>query len=101
MGLKVRLHRRARSDLRSIRDHLLQHASPRSAERVRAHLMQKIARLVMSPIIGTATSNPKIRILPPTRYSYRIYYTVTDVAVVILHIRHSARHDPDLGDLGR
>ena len=98
MGLKVRLHRRARSDLRSIRDHLL-HAR-RSAERVRAHLMQKIARLVMSPIIGTATSNPKIRILPPTRYSYRIYYTVTDVAVVILHIRHSARHDPDLGGLG-
>ena len=54
-----------------------------------------------TPLIGVATSEPGIRILPPTRYPYRIYYTVTDVAVVILHIRHSARHDPDLGDLGR
>jgi len=31
---------------------------------------------------------------------YRVYYTITAVAVVILHIRHTARIDPDLGELG-
>ena len=40
-------------------------------------------------------SNPEIRILPPTLYPYRIYYTVQGDDVVILHIRHSARSEPD------
>jgi hypothetical protein len=40
-------------------------------------------------------------VLSITRYPYRIYYTVTAVAVVILHVRHSARLDPDLSELER
>jgi hypothetical protein len=48
--------------------------------------------------VGLATSNPHIRILPPTRYPYRIYYTVQSDELVILHIRHTARLAPD--DLG-
>jgi hypothetical protein len=36
-----------------------------------------------------------------TRYPYRIYYTVTAVAVVILHIRRTARLDPEAGELER
>ncbi|HEY5827616.1 MAG TPA: type II toxin-antitoxin system RelE/ParE family toxin [Hyphomicrobiaceae bacterium] len=31
----------------------------------------------------------------PTRYPYRIYYTVQGDEVVILHIRHTARRAPD------
>jgi hypothetical protein len=30
-----------------------------------------------------------------------VYYTVTEVAVLILHIRHSARLDPEAGELER
>lgn len=67
MALKVRLHARAQSDLRAIRDYLLAHAGPRAAERVRLHLKAKIALLSQSPNIGTRTSIPQIRILPPTR----------------------------------
>jgi plasmid stabilization system protein ParE len=99
MALKVRLHARARSDLHAIRDYLLQHASAAAADRVRAHLLQKITRLAASPNMGTQTSNPKVRILPPTRYPYRVYYTITAEAVIVLHIRHTARRDPDRGDL--
>jgi plasmid stabilization system protein ParE len=95
MGLKVSLHRRARADLRSIRDYLIKHADIRSAERVRAHLTQRIAQLSQLPHTGTATSEPKIRVLAPTRYPYRIYYTVQGNGVVVLHIRHSARQAPD------
>jgi hypothetical protein len=46
------------------------------------------------------TATPEVRLLSLTQYPYRIYYTVTAVAVVILHIRHSARLGPDLGTLG-
>jgi len=99
MALKVRLHARARSDLRFIRDYLLEHAGGSAADRVRAHLQQKISRLSTSPNIGTQTSDPNIRIMPPTRYPYRVYYTITDEAVIVLHIRHTARRDPDPGDL--
>jgi hypothetical protein len=51
-------------------------------------------------MLGVETGEPGILYLAPIRYPYRIYSTVTAVAVVILHIRHSARLDPDLGDLG-
>jgi hypothetical protein len=37
--------------------------------------------------------------LPPTRYQYRIYYTVSIDAVIVLHIRHTARCAPDPGEL--
>jgi hypothetical protein len=45
------------------------------------------------------TNEPDIRVLPPTRYPYRIYYTITADAVVILHVRHNARRDPDFSNL--
>jgi plasmid stabilization system protein ParE len=48
--------------------------------------------------MGTASSSPEIRILAPTRYPYRIYYTVQRNEVAILHIRHTARQAPE--DLG-
>ena len=99
MALKVRLHARARADLRAIRDYLLEHAGPRPAERVRLHLKEKMMRLSESPNIGTQTSMAQIRILPPTRYPYRIYYTIAADAVIVLHIRHTARQTPERGDL--
>lgn len=100
MALTVRLDAQARSDLEAIRAYLTLHAVAAAADRVRAHLRQRIRRLRHTPLIGVTTSEPGIRILPPTRYPYRIYYTVTADAVVVLHIRHSARRDPDLGELG-
>ncbi|MFN0218842.1 MAG: type II toxin-antitoxin system RelE/ParE family toxin [Hyphomicrobium sp.] len=99
MALKVRLHARAQADLRAIRDYLLEHAGPRPANRVRLHLREKMALLSESPNIGAQTSIPQIRILPPTRYPYRIYYTVVADAVIVLHVRHTARQAPERGDL--
>lgn len=98
MGLKVRLHLRAEADPLSIHDYLVQHASSRSAERVRTHLLQRIKRLSRLPYMGMGTGEPEIRILAPTRYPYRAYYAIQGNEVVILHIRHTSRHPPD--DLG-
>ncbi len=57
-------------------------------------------RLALQPFrLGRPTATPDVRILSLRRYPYRLYYTVTAVAVVILHIRHTSRLDPNLGEL--
>ncbi len=44
--------------------------------------------------MGVPSSQPGVRILQPTRYPYRIYYTVQGDEIVILHIRHTSRQAP-------
>jgi plasmid stabilization system protein ParE len=95
MALKVRLHRRARSDLRSIRDYVIRQAGSISADRVRSHLAKRMMQLSRLPFSGRPTSDPKVRLLSATRYPYAIYYTVKRSEVVVLHIRHTARRPPD------
>jgi len=101
MALKLRLDPQAKRDLADIRGYLIENAGTGTAERVRKHLRGRINLLPERPLIGVATSEPGIRILAPTRYPYRIYYTVTDDAIVILHIRHTARREPESGDFTR
>jgi len=93
--MNLRWDARALQDLRDIRSYIAVHGSPAAADRVRQHLRIRVHRLLTNPFIGVATSHSQIRILPPTRYPYRIYYTVQGDDVVILHIRHSARSAPD------
>ena len=99
MGLKVRLQQQARADLKGIRNYLLEAADKRSADRVRLHLRQRIVRLGEIPHMGTPTTMSDVRILAPVKYPYRIYYTLTDDAVVILHIRHTSRDEPEPAEL--
>ena len=100
MALKLRLDPQAKRDLARIREYLLEQAGTASANRVRDHLRRRFKRLLTKPMLGVDTTEPGILYLAPIRYPYRIYYTVTAVDVVILHIRHSSRLDPDLGELG-
>ena len=99
MVLKVKLHRRARADLAAIKAYLVREAGVRPAERVRTHLNDRILRLGRHPGLGIASDEPGIRILSPTRYPYRIYFTVTDDAVIVLHIRHTALPLPEPGEV--
>lgn len=99
MVLKIKLHRRARSDLAAIKAYLVREAGTRSAERVRTHLNARILRLGRHPHLGVASDEPGIRILSPTSYPYRIYFTVTRDTVIVLHIRHTALPLPEPGDL--
>jgi plasmid stabilization system protein ParE len=99
VALKLRLDLQAKQDLTEIRGYLLEQAGIASANRVRDHLRKRFMRLLKKPMLGVETAEPGILYLAPIRYPYRIYYTVTAVAVVILHIRHSARLDPDLSKL--
>ena len=90
---------RAVADLIDIRDYLLEHGGEQSADRVRSHIRQRLERLRLRPGLGLATSHPEIRVLNPTKYPYRIYFVVIERSVVILHVRHTSRKTPNLGDL--
>ena len=93
--MKLRWRPRALRDLQDIRGYIAAQSSAASADRVRRHLRARANRLSTNPYIGVASSNPEIRMLPPTRYPYRIYYTIQGDNVVVLHIRHTARQAPD------
>ena len=97
--MKLRLDPQAAKDIKEIRAYLLAEAGPAAADRVRSHLRKRMEGLRHNPRLGVATTEPDIRILPPTRYPYRIYYAIMPDATVILHVRHSARRDPDFKDL--
>lgn len=101
MGLKVDLHQRAVRDLQDIHDFRVREHGGKAADRVRAELRRTFNRLALHPFrIGRSTADPEIRILSVTRYPYLVYYTVTETTVLILHIRHTSRLDPDLEELG-
>jgi plasmid stabilization system protein ParE len=100
VALKLRLDAQAQRDLVEIRGYLLQQYGSQTADRVRDHLRKRFKRLLTRPSLGVDTVEPGILYLAPIRYPYRIYYTVTATSVIILHVRHSARLDPDLGELG-
>jgi plasmid stabilization system protein ParE len=94
MGVTVRFAARALSDLKQIREYLVEF-SPAGAERVRVHLVETIERLADFPFLGRATDAPGVRILALTRYPYMIFYSVIRDEVVILHVRHGAREPID------
>ena len=96
--MKLRWDPRAVQDLRDIRRYIAAASSATIANRVRRHLQKRVRLLPANPHMGVASSNREIRILAPTRYPYRIYYTLQGDDIVILHIRHTARQSPD--DLG-
>jgi plasmid stabilization system protein ParE len=101
VGLTVRLNGRAARDLQDIIDHRADEHGALVARHVHDELLDAMRRLALRPfLLGRRTAIPDVRVLSLTRYPYRMYYTVSEVAVVILHIRHTSRLDPDPGELG-
>jgi toxin ParE1/3/4 len=92
--MKLRWDPRALQDLTEIRSYIATKASPGAAERVRRHLRNRAESLRKNPFLGVVSSHAEMRVLAPTRYPYRIYYTVQRNEVIILHIRHTARRAP-------
>ena len=92
--MNLRWDSRALQDLRQILSYIAAQSSTSAADRVRRHPQKRVERLRTNPHIGVVSSDREIRILAPTRYPHRVYYTVQDNEVVILHIRHTARQAP-------
>jgi plasmid stabilization system protein ParE len=97
--MRLEFRPRAVIDLGEIRDYLLEHGGDLLAERVRRHFETRFDLLLRNPFIGVDTSKVGVRILSPTKYPYRIYFTILPDAIVILHVRHTARDVPDLDEM--
>jgi toxin ParE1/3/4 len=94
MALKVRLTPRAQRDIESIRNYLLQHNS-RAAEKVRLAIIGAVDVLSKNPMMGPPSDEPGIRIKLVPPLPYRIYYRASSLSIEILHVRHTARREPD------
>jgi plasmid stabilization system protein ParE len=89
--MKLRLSRRATSDLHEIIDYLNMQ-NPGAAKRVRAALEAALNILTSFPNIGVVQQrNVRKYILP--RFPYLIYYSIADreQEIRIVTIRHTAR----------
>jgi plasmid stabilization system protein ParE len=95
--MKLRWDAQALQDIREIYHYVAASGSRAAADRVRRHFRTRARMLLQSPRLGVPSSQPGVRILQPTRYPYRIYYTAQGDEIVILHIRHASRQAP--GDL--
>lgn len=95
--MRLRWDAQALRDIRDIHSYIAGKSSRATADRVRRHFQARAKMLLARPLLGVASSQSGLRILQPTRYPYRVYYTVQGDEIVILHIRHTSRRTP--GDL--
>jgi plasmid stabilization system protein ParE len=99
MGVKVNLHSRAEQDLQDIKSYLVQHVVRKLRSACGYVYWARSAASRTPRAWEDRPPTPTFRILPPTHYPYRVYYAIARDFVIVLHIRHSARRDPDLTSL--
>jgi len=88
--MRVRYRSRALADLEDIHRFLAQR-SPGGARHVLAAIHAAIDAVAEHPESSPRTSDPTIRVKVVGRYSYKVFYSITEDAIEIVHIRHAAR----------
>ena len=88
--MKVVYHELALVDLEETAA-FLQQRSPAGARNVLRAIHAAIGEIAANPEIARRTSDPTVRLKVVSRYGYKIFYSPTDEAVEILHVRHGAR----------
>jgi plasmid stabilization system protein ParE len=96
--MRIRYTLRARGDLEAIFSYLDRRA-PSGAMSVKQTIERRIRRLADIPLIAPATTEPGVHELTVLRYPYKVYYSVENDEVTILHVRHSSRKPPDVTKL--
>lgn len=95
--MSVRYSTRARNDLAHIVEYLEQR-SPQAARSVRQAIEKGTGILADFPLLAPVTVLSDVREMTIVRYPYKVYYTVQDGNVVIVHIR-DARRRPWIDEL--
>ncbi len=85
---------RARADIDGVYEWVHEHSAS-GEKRVIAEIRKTGDLIARHPGIGRPTNRLRIRVLPVVRFPYLIYFTVHSGEVVILHVRHGARAEPD------
>lgn len=89
--MKLRYTHRALDELDEILTYIAQH-SPQGARRVHLRIRAVIEMLLQHPRSGRRTTNPRLRRIAATPFPYLIFYELRDDELVIIGIRHGARH---------
>jgi toxin ParE1/3/4 len=88
--MKVRYRELALADIEGIFK-LLNERSPTGAHNVLRAIHEAIGEVAAHPLAAQRTSDADIRVKILGRYRYKIFYSVSDDAIEIIHIRHAAR----------
>ena len=88
--MRVRYRSRALADLEEIHRFLAQRSST-GARHVLVAIRAAIDAIAAHPESSPRTSDQTIRVKVVGRYSYKIFYSFTEDAIEIVHIRHAAR----------
>ena len=88
--MKVRYSPRARADIEAISG-FLQQRSPSGATRVLQSIYSAVRLVAEHPEAAQQTDNPEVRAIVARQYPYRVFYTVSDDTIFVLHVRHTSR----------
>ena len=72
----------------------IQERSPSGATKVARSVQDAVARIVLWPLAGPQTEDPKLRRMMATPYPYYILYEPTETEIIIHRCRHTSR-DPN------
>jgi len=83
---------RAQADLLEIAEYTREHLGTTVASGLEIYIRATVARIGAMPESGELVpERDGVRVVSLVRYPFRIFYTVTEDAVTILHIRHTSR----------
>jgi plasmid stabilization system protein ParE len=90
--MRVEYAPRAAADLREIGVQSRRAYGAAVAAALETYIRATVARIAVMPESGQRLlARPVVRVVPLVRYPFKIFYTVADETVTILHIRHAAR----------
>jgi toxin ParE1/3/4 len=90
--MKVEYAPRAQADLADIGDYSRTHYGRTVAAALETFIRATIARIAVMPESGERVpERVGVRVVPLTRYPFRIFYTAGEDTVTILHIRQTSR----------
>ena len=93
-SVKLRYDSRARSDIDALYRYTAER-DPAAAARVVARIRALSEQLIDRPHLGHTTNVSGVFLRSVAKYPYVIFYTIRPSEIVILHVRHTARREPD------
>ena len=88
--MKIHYSAQARNDLNNIFQYL-QKRSLSGARNVTRAIYASVQFLVERPFASQETDKQGVRVKVVRRYSFKIFYTVSDDTIEIIHMRHTGR----------
>ena len=90
--MKVEYAPRAIADLIHIAQHSRRVFGAAVSVALETYIRATVARIAVIPESGLQLpQRPEVRVVPLVRYPFKIFYTMIEDTVSILHIRHAAR----------